>query len=413
VRKLIEPGAPAPDALRLERIADAIVSIEYYMETLQNGRNDPWYMLDNAETCIKALDRGTRARVPNVDFSRSGRRQDRQIDPEATGSSALEAAHRSSDRASPPRPRAAAPPVAAVDPQFLELFIEEAKEEIAAIQRDLPALGPESHGSGIVGKMRRSFHTLKGSGRMVGARSIAEFGWSIENLLNRLIDKTLSRTPGMMAVLRNAVAALPQLVEQLETGRQNLRARRGAHGARLRVRGRPRGRAGFGASMAPEDRDRAGRFSPCWRYRGAGPPIPPDRAPRMRAPPTHCRRRRGEPPTRCLGAAAPACRRRRPQRAPPPAPGRSPAPRVGKAGPDGSRSCTRSTARKRRAISRKFAITCASAAVSRRRTILPESVYRAIHTLSGSSKMAEARHGIRIAEPLNHYMRKVFDSGRA
>src|SRR6202000_2575763 len=42
---------------------------------------------------------------------------------------------------------------------------------------------------------------------------------------------------------------------------------------------------------------------------------------------------------------------------------------------------------------------------------LPESVYRAIHTLSGSSKMAEARHGIRITEPLNHVMRKVFDSG--
>jgi chemosensory pili system protein ChpA (sensor histidine kinase/response regulator) len=43
---------------------------------------------------------------------------------------------------------------------------------------------------------------------------------------------------------------------------------------------------------------------------------------------------------------------------------------------------------------------------------LPESVYRAIHTLSGSSKMAEARHGIRVTEPLNHYMRKVYDSGR-
>ena len=38
-------------------------------------------------------------------------------------------------------------------------------------------------------------------------------------------------------------------------------------------------------------------------------------------------------------------------------------------------------------------------------------MYRAIHTLSGSSKMAEARHGIRITEPLNHVMRKVFDSG--
>jgi chemosensory pili system protein ChpA (sensor histidine kinase/response regulator) len=42
---------------------------------------------------------------------------------------------------------------------------------------------------------------------------------------------------------------------------------------------------------------------------------------------------------------------------------------------------------------------------------LPESVYRAIHTLSGSSKMAEARHGIRVTEPLNQVMRKIYDSG--
>src|SRR5260221_12617231 len=42
---------------------------------------------------------------------------------------------------------------------------------------------------------------------------------------------------------------------------------------------------------------------------------------------------------------------------------------------------------------------------------LPESVYRAIHTLSGSSKMAEARHGIRVTEPLNQVMQKIYDSG--
>ena len=60
MRKLIEPSAGVADALRLERIADAIVSIEYYMETLQNGRADPWYMLDNAETCL-VRSRGRRA----------------------------------------------------------------------------------------------------------------------------------------------------------------------------------------------------------------------------------------------------------------------------------------------------------------------------------------------------------------
>src|SRR4030095_13719851 len=67
--------------------------------------------------------------------------------------------------------------------------------------------------------VRRSFHTLKGSGRMVGAQLIGDFAWSIENLLNRVINKTLERTPDMMSVLREAVAAVPQLVEQLETGR--------------------------------------------------------------------------------------------------------------------------------------------------------------------------------------------------
>ncbi|MEY2855462.1 MAG: hypothetical protein RL030_2594, partial [Pseudomonadota bacterium] len=41
----------------------------------------------------------------------------------------------------------------------------------------------------------------------------------------------------------------------------------------------------------------------------------------------------------------------------------------------------------------------------------PEPVYRACHTLAGSSRMAQARHGMRLAEPLNHWLRKAFDSG--
>ena len=42
--------------------------------------------------------------------------------------------------------------------------------------------------------------------------------------------------------------------------------------------------------------------------------------------------------------------------------------------------------------------------------MLPEEVYRACHTLAGSSTMAEARHGIRLADPMNHWLRKAFDS---
>src|SRR6202161_4725835 len=84
VRKLIEPGAGVPDALRLERIADAIVSIEYYMETLQNGRADPWYMLDNAEMCMKALAEEGPSRVPNVEMPAGDAAKTVRIDPEVT-----------------------------------------------------------------------------------------------------------------------------------------------------------------------------------------------------------------------------------------------------------------------------------------------------------------------------------------
>jgi chemosensory pili system protein ChpA (sensor histidine kinase/response regulator) len=42
---------------------------------------------------------------------------------------------------------------------------------------------------------------------------------------------------------------------------------------------------------------------------------------------------------------------------------------------------------------------------------IPEPVYRACHTLAGSSRMADARHGIRLAQPLDHWLRKAFDGG--
>ena len=173
VRRLIEPGAGVPDALRLERIADAIVSIEYYMETLQNGRADPWYMLDNAEMCMKALNADAAPQVPSVELPEEAL-SDADVAkalklriPAAT--SVLEERVQRAQAAT--QPVIAVPAEAeAVDPQFLELFIEEAKEEIASIQRAFPLWDQNPMDLESLASLRRSFHTLKGSGRMVGAR---------------------------------------------------------------------------------------------------------------------------------------------------------------------------------------------------------------------------------------------------
>ncbi|MBF8292967.1 MAG: type pili sensor histidine kinase and response regulator, partial [Steroidobacteraceae bacterium] len=100
VAAILGPGARPRSEEFIDRLADAIVGIEYYMETLQAGRGDPWYMLDNAERCLSALDQ-TLAGDGHV------------LPPVLTTAAALPAAP------------AARP---ATDPELVALFIEEAGE---------------------------------------------------------------------------------------------------------------------------------------------------------------------------------------------------------------------------------------------------------------------------------------------
>src|SRR6185437_1183154 len=81
------------------------------------------------------------------------------------------------------------------DPELVKLFIEEAREELEKIAKQFPIWDQNPLEQNALSTVRRSFHTLKGSGRMVGARDLAELAWAIENLLNRLLDNTLARTP--------------------------------------------------------------------------------------------------------------------------------------------------------------------------------------------------------------------------
>ena len=370
VRKLIEPGASAPDSLRLERIADAIVSIEYYMETLQSGRTDPWYMLDNAETCLKALSEEDAApKVPDLGLSNAEAARTVKIDNQAT--IALERTKRAQAAT---HPLIAVPEIEAVDPSFVELFIEEAKEEIESIKNVFPLWDQNPMDLESLSSMRRSFHTLKGSGRMVGARSMAEFAWSIENLLNRIIDKTLSRTPGMMSLLRAAVAALPAQVEHLESGRPSavpvepLMARAFAYAD---------GREAHPAAAAEDRGIGTDTHGSTTSWAGVEPPAP-------------------YVPTQVLTPQPPA---------PPAAALAMVRPVMDAALHEIYSKETSSHLQEIRAYLNKRNGQPAP-------HDLPEGVFRAIHTLSGSSKMAEALHGIRIAEPLNHVMRKAFDSGQ-
>ncbi|MGI9301560.1 MAG: Hpt domain-containing protein, partial [Gammaproteobacteria bacterium] len=53
-----------------------------------------------------------------------------------------------------------------------------------------------------------------GSGRLVGAQLMGEFAWSIENMLNRILDKTIDADEHAFELMEQAIAALPELIAQ-------------------------------------------------------------------------------------------------------------------------------------------------------------------------------------------------------
>ncbi len=65
-----------------------------------------------------------------------------------------------------------------------DIFIEEAREVVGQAQEALGALQTDPGDIGQLTTLRRAFHTLKGSSRMVGLNEFGEAAWSLEQMLN-------------------------------------------------------------------------------------------------------------------------------------------------------------------------------------------------------------------------------------
>ena len=402
LRRVMQPGGVSLPPEYLDRLADAIVSVEYYIETLQAGRSDPWYMLDNARTCLDALSNMPERPLPTVaPIDSAGAYAKTLLITPATASEA------DSSGARRTLPSISTPPVleaatdnpnlakTSPDPELIRLFVDEATEEVARIRQQFPLWDHNPLDADPLLTVRRSFHTLKGSGRMVNARALSEFAWAIENLLNRILDGTQQRSLPVLETLRSAVDVLPRLVADLDSG----------HG----------GRTDVSALAARAHALASGR---------EGTPSPPGAAP---LPPAFPRDSvmpgaglEAPPPAAVAAVAATSDAASATEPAPgpalPPPPAEETRPAtivVPEAAPDAQvdpalrEIYARETASHVAAVRGWLARERQHAAPH----VLPEDTYRACHTLLGSSTMAEARHGMRLAEPINHWLRKSFDSG--
>jgi chemosensory pili system protein ChpA (sensor histidine kinase/response regulator) len=75
------------------------------------------------------------------------------------------------------------------DAEMREIFLEEAREVMQTARDALAQLAKNGNDMGEMTSVRRAFHTLKGSSRMVGLKDFGEAAWGCEQLYNaRLAD---------------------------------------------------------------------------------------------------------------------------------------------------------------------------------------------------------------------------------
>lgn len=102
-----------------------------------------------------------------------------------------------------------------IDDDIRDIFLEEVGEEIGNLQQQLPRWKADTSNLDQLTPIRRSFHTLKGSGRLVGAATLGEFSWKVENMLNRVLDRSIGPSEAVVDLVDRALASVSDLLAAL------------------------------------------------------------------------------------------------------------------------------------------------------------------------------------------------------
>lgn len=100
----------------------------------------------------------------------------------------------------------------AFEDEIIEIFAEEVAEVMDLIDVNLQCWENDLVVDKPLKELRRAFHTLKGSGRMVQADAISELAWSVEDMLNKIVDGVVSSSPAAVALVADVQTVIPALL---------------------------------------------------------------------------------------------------------------------------------------------------------------------------------------------------------
>lgn len=178
---LFQQDAYQAQTSQFELVAESLSMVGYYADELPKPRSESADALSDAlvrlNTALEEMPSGV-VEVPVVQTA-----QAHAVD---TGGTVSDRAH---------------------DDELLDIYLTESEEVLAHVAQNLQALrvNPTDHDALV--EVRRSYHTLKGSGRTVGLAALGELAGKVEHFLNGVLDKKASLDSAQIGIIEQISAA--------------------------------------------------------------------------------------------------------------------------------------------------------------------------------------------------------------
>jgi len=105
-----------------------------------------------------------------------------------------------------------------IDAELLGVYLEESDEVLATIREHLNTVREQHANKEALTTIRRGFHTLKGSGRMVGLTRLGEAAWAVEQTMNLWVQEERAATAELLQLITLAHGYFSDNVKRLKAG---------------------------------------------------------------------------------------------------------------------------------------------------------------------------------------------------
>ncbi len=205
-RLIADCAAPdhAGTTVDMDWIAEGLSSIGFFLDPCLHGR-------EPAEQAIELFFR----RFDHAHAPATQRPLDTTV---VLTASAIKAAATAAEVVAAAAAATPPPPRAEVNQELLDIYLEEAGEVLGNIDAALAQCRAQPRDRDALTTIRRGFHTLKGSGRMVGLMDLGEAAWEIEQVMNRWLEQKWPAGAELLELIVSASTAFGVWIAQLREG---------------------------------------------------------------------------------------------------------------------------------------------------------------------------------------------------